>query len=67
MENKLLPCKCGATARLRNKEPYIWIECKKKCGVKTGSYRAFCTSEAYEAEEKAIEDWNRMVSGYGKT
>ena len=62
MDKKLNVCKCGAKARVRNKGQYIWVECKNKCGMKTGTYRAYCTSEAYDAEERAIIDWNRMVS-----
>ena len=38
MEKKLLPCKCGADARIRYRMPFTWVECKKKCGMRTGYY-----------------------------
>lgn len=61
MKSKILPCKCGADARKRYKDPYVWIECRKKCGMHTGFYSRndkFCTKEA---EDDAVKAWNRMV------
>ena len=60
--DKLSKCKCGGKARYREKNNYCWIECGKKCGLKTGTYnKGYCTSENYEAERQVIMAWNRMV------
>ena len=56
---KPLPCKCGSAARIRYKDPYVWVECKKKCGMKTGSYLVFVKETS---ERDAIVKWNDMVS-----
>lgn len=61
MKNKLLPCKCGADARVRYRMPFTWVECKKKCGIRTG---VFCDGYEQcdpESRRKAIETWNKIV------
>ena len=62
--NKPMRCKCGADSRVRHKDPYVWVECKKKCGMKTGSFLAF-VKEDNVAERDAIKKWNRMVEQDG--
>jgi len=61
----LLPCRCGADARIRYRDPYVWIECKKKCGMKTGYIFEFVSAERWKSEQQAAEEWNRMVSKNG--
>ena len=56
-KNKPLPCKCGAKARIRHRDPYVWVECDKKCGMKTGSYLVFVRGIA---EQDAIKKWNEL-------
>jgi len=59
--NEPLKCKCGAEARVRYRMPFTWVECKKKCGMKTGYY-----CDAYEqSKRQAIDDWNRLVKKNG--
>ena len=60
--NKPLPCKCGADARVRHRDPYVWVECKKKCGMKTGSFLVFIREIS---EQDAINKWNGMVKQNG--
>lgn len=59
--NKTEPCKCGAEARIRYKDPFVWVECKKKCGMKTGVYHCFLSKQDILTTEAAIEAWNRLV------
>ena len=63
-KSKPVKCKCGADARIRHKDPYVWIECKKKCGMRTGSHLVFVKEFA---EREAITQWNRMVQQDGRT
>lgn len=65
--NNPLPCKCGAEARIRFKDPYIWVECKKKCGMRSGFHFIFISTEKELCTEHAIEQWNRMVQDDGRT
>lgn len=60
IEKKLLPCKCGATARIRHRDPYVWVECKKKCGMTSGYFLEFLNDDT-ESERDAVKSWNRMV------
>lgn len=55
-------CKCGADARTRNSGEYVWVECKKKCGMRTGVYREISVDVA---RLKAVSDWNRLVKKDG--
>lgn len=59
--DKILPCKCGADARIRFRDPYVWVECKKKCGMKSGYIFEFVPAERWKSEQKAVDDWNRLV------
>ena len=52
-------CKCGAVARIRYKDPYVWVECKNKCGNKSGYHFVFLSTEIEKAEEQAIASWNK--------
>ena len=62
MENQRpLPCKCGADARVRDKDPYVWVECKKKCGMSSGYIFKWIPDVYHEAERFAIEQWNKKV------
>lgn len=57
---ELTPCpNCKSKARIRHNEPYTWIECKKKCGMKTGFYH---DSDA-DALYKATKEWNSLKEG----
>lgn len=62
-KSKPVKCKCGADARIRHKDPYVWVECKKHCGMKTGSHMVFIRELS---EQDAIKQWNRMVQDDGK-
>ena len=53
-------CKCGAAHRMRYREPYLWIECKKKCGLQTGFIRCGGLEDA-DAVVKCISEWNAKV------
>lgn len=67
MENQRpLKCRCGADARIRYKIPVFWVECRKKCGMRTGYH-----ADGYDqfdplAKEEAVKDWNRMVQKDGE-
>lgn len=54
-------CKCGADARIRSTDVYTWVECKRKCGMKTGVYHKFIKDRDPVAENKAVEAWNILV------
>ena len=58
-KNKPFRCKCGAAARIRYKDPYVWVECKNKCGNKSGYHFVFLSTEIEKAEEQAIASWNK--------
>ena len=60
-ENKVLPCKCGAGARIRYRMPFTWVECKKKCGMYTHQYCDGYEQFDPESRKMAIDEWNRMV------
>lgn len=60
---KIERCSCGAEARMRYKVPVTWIECKKKCGMKTAFYtdngnNGHCDRAT---RDLAIMEWNRNV------
>jgi hypothetical protein len=62
---KPVDCICGSSARVRYRIPVTWVECKKKCGMKTGYY-IDCNEQCDpEAREAAVAEWNRMVSKNG--
>jgi len=56
-------CKCGAKARIRYRIPYFWVECDKKCGMKTGFHADGDEQYDPRAKAKAVVEWNRMVNG----
>ena len=58
-------CKCGADARIRYKKPFTWVECKKKCGMKTGCYCDIIGEPDPHSQLQAITAWNRMVTKDG--
>ena len=62
MGEKLLPCKCGAGARIRYKIPVTWVECRRKCGVHTSYYVDNKEQFDPEARQLAIDEWNRINS-----
>ena len=62
METKPLRCKCGAEARIRYRLPVFWVECRKKCGMKTGFFPDYTEQFDPVAREEAVKAWNRMVS-----
>ena len=62
--NELLKCRCGAKARVRNKDNRWWVECRDKCGCRTGYYTSVYDDEI--ARERAVSDWNRMVDNLEK-
>lgn len=67
--SKLMPllmnCVCGSYARVRYKIPVVWVECRKKCGMKTGYYVDKNIPHDPDSEEEAINTWNRMVQKHG--
>ena len=58
---KTIPCKCGAEARIRYKAPYTWVECKKKCGMRTGVFMDWYEFCDPTQRKRAVAEWNRMV------
>ena len=62
---KLEKCKCGAKARVRYKNPFTWVECEKKCGVRTGVYCDVIGDEDFISRRRAESDWNRLVKKNG--
>lgn len=60
-------CSCGAEARIRYRMPFTWVECKKKCGLRTGVYSDWYEQRDPESEREAIQEWNRMVQDDGRT
>ena len=61
MEIKPLTCKCGGCARIRYRIPVFWVECRKKCGMKTGYFADGNEPFDPQARDKAVIEWNRMV------
>ena len=62
-DNRFLnKCVCGSDGRIRYKIPTFWVECKKKCGMRTRYYSD--ENEQYDsnAKDSAVKEWNRMVS-----
>ena len=62
MEEKILPCKCGKQAKVRYRMPYTWVECKKKCGMRTGVYCDCYEQHDPDSRREAIAEWNKRVS-----
>ena len=67
MADELLPCRCGADARMRHKDPYVWVECRKKCGVHTRYLFEYTSAERRKNEQRVIREWNGLVSDDGRT
>lgn len=67
LHGNILPskCRCGAESRVRYRIPVTWVECRKKCGMRTGFYPDINEQHDPEAVDKAINEWNRMVSKNG--
>ena len=55
-------CRCGTEARVRYRIPVFWVECRKKCGMKTGYHCDGAEPYDPEAKNAAVKEWNRMVS-----
>ena len=53
-------CTCGADARIRHRDPYVWVECKKKCGMTSGFFLEFQNDDT-ESERDAVKSWNALV------
>lgn len=64
-EVKPLKCRCGAEARIRYRIPCTWVECKKKCGMKTGYFPDYFEQCDPESRNEAVNVWNRMVQRDG--
>lgn len=47
--------KCGATAKVKHDDEYIWVQCKK-CGLT--SNKIFDYGD--DAREMVVEDWNSL-------
>lgn len=60
---ELMKCRCGAKARVRVKNGQWWVECRDKCGFRTGYYTS--VYDDWVAQDRAIADWNRMVTKDG--
>ena len=58
-------CRCGYPARIRYRIPVTWVECKNKCGMRTGYFPDINEQADPDARNKAVEAWNRMVSKDG--
>jgi hypothetical protein len=66
MKEEPMKCRCGADARIRHRDPYVWVECKKKCGMKSGYIFLWIPDLDHKAEQFAIEQWNRVVQKDGR-
>lgn len=51
--------RCGGKAKVRYKQPYTWVECKK-CGLASSPFPDWEEQCDPEARATAIEDWNTM-------
>ena len=58
----LSKCTCGAEARIRYRMPFTWVECKKKCGVRTGVFCDYYEQHDPDAREEAIKSWNALIA-----
>jgi len=59
-------CRCGSYARVRYKIPVHWVECgNKKCPYKLHSGYHTDMTGVFDpaARDRAITDWNRIVTG----
>ena len=45
-------CLCGGTAKVKNKDNMVWVECKR-CGKRSEAYPT-------DGREYAIEDWQEL-------
>jgi hypothetical protein len=61
---KAVKCRCGSPARVRYRIPVTWVECKNKCGIKTGFYPDVTEQADPESRNSAIRDWNMMISRF---
>jgi len=57
-----LPCVCGGQPRVMYRQPYHWVECKRKCGMHTGYY-----PDGFEQNDRlsrldAIKKWNQLIA-----
>lgn len=70
MDYELMPivskCVCGANARVRYKIPVFWVECGRKCGMKTGYHTDKVYPQDLDSKAEAILEWNRMVTERGR-
>jgi hypothetical protein len=55
-------CVCGAVARIRYRIPVTWVECKRKCGIKTGYYIDKTEQCDPDARDEAVKCWNAMIA-----
>ena len=53
-------CTCGADARIRHRDPYVWVECKKKCGMASGYFLEILNDDT-ESVRDAIRSWNKKI------
>lgn len=61
MSEELKPCPiCNGKGKVRYKMPYHWVECRKKCGAKTGVYADFEQHCDPHARNQAIDAWNNL-------
>jgi hypothetical protein len=60
-------CVCGSAARIRYRIPVTWVECKHKCGMKTGYFADGQEQCDPEARMEAVKAWNKMISAIDKT
>ena len=60
MSENLHPCKvCKAKARIRYRLPVWWVECRKKCGNRTGYFSDWETQQDPKSRQAAIDKWNK--------
>ena len=59
-EQVIQKCSCGGKARVRRKKGILWIECNK-CDKTTGYYVDMKEPWDTDAENHAIQEWNRMI------
>ena len=59
-EQVILKCSCGGKARIRRKKGTLWIACSK-CDNQTGYYVDLKEPFDTDAENRAIQEWNRKV------
>lgn len=69
-EKEMNKCLCGGRARYRYRVPVHWVECRNKTcpyHLRTRYYPDGLEENDPEARKRAVNEWNEMVNGNGRT